>query len=185
MTGNNNLIDVTPSGDVTFVANVSNFLEALNPLGLISQTIGKIIAVRVQMKSLQNDAEEIKREYEAKNKMIDGAMKYAIEQLEMQRIGMEKYFAHAAKQQDLERIYSSQRIRVMEAMTALMKDKNTSLDEKKLAVETIKAMSSDLNLAQQAGTTTLSALVEASNRNLLSVPSLAGLLSAPVNKEKL
>ncbi|GAB1472086.1 hypothetical protein MASR2M66_29640 [Chloroflexota bacterium] len=181
MASDKDIIDISPSGDVSFVTSVTNFLQALNPLGAISQTIGKIMAVRVQMKKLQNEAEEIKRDYEARSKMIDGAMKYAVQQLELQRIGMEKYFEHASKQLELSRIYSSERVKVIQAMTSLMVNPNASLEEKKLAQETIKAMSSDLILSQEAGSTTLSALIEASNKNLLSVPSLAGLL--PSNRK--
>lgn len=180
MASDKDIVDITPSGEVSFATNVTNFLNALNPLGTISQTIGKIMACRVQMKKLQIEAEEIKRDYEARSKMIDGAMKYAIQQLEIQRAGMEKYFQHAAKQLELSSIYSNERIRVMKAMTDLMVDSKSSLEEKKLAQETIKAMSSDLIESQNAGSTILSKLVEASNKNLLSVPSLAGLL--PQNK---
>ena len=176
MAAKNEIIDETPSGDVSFVSNVSSFLKALNPLGAIADTVGKIMAIRVQMKDLQNEAETIKRDYEARNKMIDGTMKYAVQQLEMQRIGMEKYFEHASKQLELSRIYSSERVKVMQAMTQLMVSPQASIDEKKLAQETIKAMSSDLIASQEAGSTTLSKLIDASNKNLLSIPSLAGLL---------
>lgn len=179
MSSNNEIIDISASGQVSFATNVSNFLEALNPLGAISQTVGKIMACRVEMKRLQNEAEEIRREYEARNKMIDGALGIAMQQLEAQRIGMAKYFDHAAKQLEMSRIYSSERVKVMRAMTSLMTNPRASLEEKKLAQETIKAMSTDLILSQQAGSTTLSALIEASNNKLLSVPSLAGMLPAP------
>lgn len=179
MSKGQDIINVTPVGDISFVSNVTSFLQALNPLGAISDTVGKIMACRVQIRELQNEAEEIRQEYEARNKMIDGTLAYAMQQLEMQRTGMEKYFSHAAKQLEMSRIYSSERVKVIRAMTQLMVDPKASFDEKKLAQETIKAMSSDLILSQEAGTTTLSALIESSNRNLLSVPSLAGLLPAP------
>lgn len=175
------IIDVTPKGDVSFVGNVNTFLEALSPLGAISNTIGKIIACRVQIRALQNEADAIRRDYEARNKVIDGSLRYAMTQLENQRIGMENYFQHAAKQLELSRIYSSERIKVIRAMTAVMTNPNVPFQEKQLAQETIKAMSSDLIISQEAGSTTLSALIEASNRNLLSVPSLAGLLSSKPN----
>ena len=180
MNSRHEIIDITPSGDISFTANVNSFLKALNPLGAISDTVGKIVACRVQMKRLKNDTIEIKRDYDARNKMIDGTLKYAMLQIENQREGMEKYFQHASKQLELSRIYSSERVRVIQSMTKLMTDANSTLEVKQLAAETIKAMSTDLIASQQAGSTTLSALVQSANQNLLAVPSLAGLL--PENK---
>lgn len=177
----NQIIDVTPTGDVSFVGNVTTFLEALNPLGAIANTVGKVMACRVQIKNLKNDAEVIKRDYDARNKMIDGSLKYALIQLENQRIGMEKYFQHVAKQQDLSRIYSSERIRTIRELTKMITNPKVSFQEKQLASETLLALSDDLILSQEAGSTTLSALIDASNKNLLSVPSLAGLLPDRTN----
>lgn len=182
MSSNNQIIDITPSGDVSFTANVNSFLKALNPLGAISDTVGKIVACRVQIKQLKNDALEIKRDYDFRNKMIDGALKHAVQQIELQRSGMEKYFQHASKQLELSRIYSSERVKVMQSMTALMSDPTQPFEVKQLAMETIKTMSSDLIASQQAGSTTLSVLVKSANQNLLSVPSMAGLL--PKNTRK-
>jgi len=176
MAVNNKIIEVTPTGEVSFPNDVTNFLQALSSLGALSPIIGQIIAVRVQMKQLQNDAEEIKRDYEARNKIIDGAMKYAIQQLELQKIGMKKYFEYASKQLELSRIDNSERGRVMQSMTRLMSDPKASIEEKRLAQETIRAMSSDMIISQETGSTRLSALIESSNKNLLSIPSLAGLL---------
>lgn len=181
MSSGNDIIDITASGGISFLTNVSSFLTALNPLGAISETVGKIMACRVQMAKLKNEAEEIRREYDARDRMIDGALLYAMQQLEDQRIGMEKYFEHASKQLELARIYSSERVRVIKAMTILMTDSSETIEVKRLAAETIKAMSSDLIASQEAGSTTLTVLIEASNQRLLSVPSLAGLL--PQNRK--
>lgn len=182
MATKNEIIDVSPSGDVSFISNVSSFLKALNPLGAIADTIGKIMAIRVQMKALQNEAESIKRDYESRNRMIDGTLKYAVQQLELQRMGMEKYFEHATKQLELSRIYSSERVKVMQAMTSLMVDPKATIEEKRLAQETIKAMSSDLIISQEAGSTTLSKLIESSNNNLLSISHITGILP-PLNSK--
>ena len=176
MAKNNEIINVTPTGEVSFTTNATNFLQALNSLGALSPIIGEIIAVRVQMKNLQNDAEEIKRDYEARNKMIDETMKYAIQQLELQKTGMKKYFEHASKQLELSRIDNSMRGKVMKSMTSLMSDSKATIEEKRLAQETIKIMSSDMIISQEAESTRLSTLIESSNKNLLSIPSLAGLL---------
>ena len=176
MARNNEIINVTPTGEVSFTTNATNFLQALNSLGALSPIIGEIIAVRVQMKNLQNDAEEIKRDYEARNKMIDETMKYAIQQLELQKTGMKKYFEHASKQLELSRIDNSERGKVMKSMTSLMSDSKATIEEKRLAQETIKIISSDMIISQEAESTRLSTLIESSNKNLLSIPSLAGLL---------
>jgi len=69
-------------------------------------------------------------------------------------------------------------------MTSLMRDPNISFDEKKLAQEAIMAMSTDLLESTKAGSTILSKLVESSNRNLLSIPSLTRLLPSDKNKDK-
>ncbi len=127
------------------------------------------------MKRLKSKT-EIKTRYGLETRLIDGALEYAMRQIENQRMGMEKYFDHAAKQLELSRIYSSERVRVIQEMTKLMSDPTAPFEVKQLAMETIKAMSSDLIISQQAGSTTLSALIQSSNQHLLSVPSLAGLL---------
>ena len=172
------IVDITPAGNVSFLTNVTSFLEALNPLGAITDTVGKIIACRVEMRRLQVEAEEIRLEYIAKNRMIDGTMEYAMRRLEAQRIGMERYFDHASKQLDHERIYNSRRVAVMEKMTTIMVDRSQPFEVKVLAQETIIAMSRHLIDAQANSSASLSVLVEASSRNLLSVPSFTGLLPA-------
>ncbi len=48
MSANNEIIDVTPTGEISFTANVTSFLKALNPLGAIADTVGKIMACRVR-----------------------------------------------------------------------------------------------------------------------------------------
>jgi len=103
MSSSNEIIEINPGGEVSFSSNVNAFLKALNPLGVISETVGKIIACRVKIKQLKVEAEEIKHEYETRNKMVDGALTYALRQIEMQRVGMEKYFKHAEKQLVLSR----------------------------------------------------------------------------------
>ena len=182
METSNEIIEIAPSGEVTFASNVNAFLKALNPLGVISETVGKIIACRVKIKELKVEAEEIKLEYETRKKMVDGALSYAQQQIEMQKQGMEKFFRHAEKQLELSRLYSTERMKVMREMTALMRDPTASISEKRLAQEAIMAMSTDLLESTKAGSTILSKLVESSNQNLLSIPSLTGLLPPGKNK---
>jgi len=100
---------------------------------------------------------------------------------EMQKQGMEKFFRHAEKQLELSRLYSTERMKVMREMTTLMRDSTASLSEKKLAQEAIMAMSTDLLESTKAGSTILSKLIESSNQNLLSIPSLTGLLPTSKN----
>ena len=176
MCSNNQIIDITPSGDVSFTSNVNSFLKALNPLGAISETVGKIMACRVEIKRLKLEADTLKREYDSRNRMIDGTMKYAMKQLEQQRKEMENYFAHAAKQLNQAHLERKAIIDTISKSTKMMTDRRMSLEEKKLAQETITAMSKLLVESQQAGSATLSLLIDSSNKNLLSVPSLAGLL---------
>ncbi|NMC60285.1 MAG: hypothetical protein GYA51_13020 [Candidatus Methanofastidiosa archaeon] len=71
LSSNNQIIDVTPSGEISFTNNVTSFLKALNPLGVISDTVGKIMACRVEIKRLKVETEEIRREYELRNKIAD------------------------------------------------------------------------------------------------------------------
>ncbi|NMC60286.1 MAG: hypothetical protein GYA51_13025 [Candidatus Methanofastidiosa archaeon] len=101
----------------------------------------------------------------------------SINKLEIQRDGIEKYFHHAKIQLELSRLYSTVRIQVIKEMTLLMRDKTVSLYEKKLAQETILAMSNDLTISMNAGTIILSKLIESSNKNLEDLPSLNHLLT--------
>lgn len=176
MSPERSLINVTPGGQLSMVSGLNAFLSALNPLGAIAKTVGEIMACRLEIKRLHIEAESARREYELKNRQVDAVLQYAFQSLEQRRVAMERFFDQAEREMRQQHIWGNQRVRVMQNMTALISRQNISLDEKKLAHETIRAMSKDLVAAQELGSAALSVLVDAARQDLLSVPSIEGLL---------
>ena len=164
---------------IALASGLETFLSALNPLGAIAQTVGEIMACRVEIRRIQTEAEQIRLEYEAQNRRVGATLLVAMTSLEQRRIAMERFFDHAERQMRQHHIWSNQRIRVIQSMTQLITQRDASFAEKQLAHETLRAMSSDLVAAQEAGSSTLTVLVEATRQDLLAVPSLRGLLPPP------
>jgi hypothetical protein len=176
MSSERSLITFTPGGGVSLISGINAFLSGLTPLGAIAKTVGEIMACRVEIKRLQNDAQAIRQEYEVKNRQVDVVLQVALQSLEQRRVAIERFFDHADRQMMQQHIWSSQRVRVIQNMTDLISRRGISLEEKILAHETLRAMSKDLIAAQELGSAALSVLVETARQDLLSVPSIKGLL---------
>ncbi len=58
------LVTVDASGKISLPSECSNFIDALNPLGGLAKIISELIACRIEIKRLSNQALEIKNEYQ-------------------------------------------------------------------------------------------------------------------------
>lgn len=157
------------------------FVSALNPFGDIARGIGEIMACRVAIKRLRNEAKQIEYDYYSDKNRVDATLKVALRTLENRRVAMERFFDNAEIRMRQHHIWGNQRVKVIVAMTGLISQRDMSLQEKQLAHETIRALSTDLVESQRHGTAALSVLMETARQQLMSVPSFRGMLNSGDN----
>ncbi|MFG6100515.1 hypothetical protein D0962_37560 [Leptolyngbyaceae cyanobacterium CCMR0082] len=178
-----NLTTVDSTG-IVLASEFVSFMDALNPLGNLAKVVAKVVACRVDIKRLQNEANEAKRAYELKakqskydyeitSKKIDATLAIALESLDNRRFAMEQFFSHAEKEMRQHHIYGNQIVRTLQNMRELAFRRDVPFEEKKLAYEAIQSLSKDLVASQNNGTTTLGILVQNTRQDLSAV---AGIL---------
>ncbi len=175
MSSGRSLITVSSDG-VSLASGLSGFVSALNPLGAISKTVAEIMACRLEIQRIRQETERVRMEYQVRSRAIDATLQVALNALENRRLAMEHCFRHAEMDLRQHHIYGNQIVRAIQNMNELVRDRSASIEEKRLAHETLRALSRLLVDAQEAGAKSLSVLVEATRQDLLAVPSLKGLL---------
>lgn len=178
MSTERSLITVDSSKQISLASGFNNFVDALNPLGNLAKVVAEIMACRVEVKRLQNEAREIQYEYEANNRKIDATLKIALQSLEDRRIAMDRFFANAEREMRQHHIYGNQLVRSLQNMNQLATRRDIPFDEKKLIYETIQSLSKEIVSAQKVGVDTLNVILHSTRHDLLAVPSLSGLLSS-------
>jgi hypothetical protein len=164
------------SNRLSLTQGLNAFVDALNPLGAIAKTVAEIMACRIEIERIRQESETIRLEYQSRNRAIDATLQIALNALENRRVAMERFFQHAERQMRQHHIYGNQIVRTIQNMNKLITKRGISLEEKQLAHETIRSLSRELVVTQQAGAKTLAVLVETTRQDLLAVPPLKGLL---------
>lgn len=73
------------------LAAVPASMSAINPFGDTARAVGGIMACRVEIKRLRNEAEKLERSFQAERNPIDAALKFALRVLEDRRSAMERF----------------------------------------------------------------------------------------------
>lgn len=178
-----NLTTIDSTG-IVLASEFVSFMDALNPLGNLAKVVAKVVACRVDIKRLQNEADEAKRSYESRarqskydyeitSQKIDATLAIALKSLENRRFAMDRFFSHAEKTMKQHHIYGNQIVRTLQNMRELAFRRDISFEEKKLAYEAIQSLSKDLVASQSNGSAALGILVQNTRQDL---SALAGLL---------
>ena len=171
------------SNGIALASEFVSFMDALNPLGNLAKVVAKVVACRVDIKRLQNEAKEIQRDYELRSqqskhdyevtsKKIDATLVIALKSLDDRRFAMERFFSQAEKEMRQHHIYGNQIVRALQNMRELAFRRDISFEEKKLAYEAIQSLSKDLVASQKNGSVSLSILVQNTRQDLSSVTRL-------------
>ena len=170
-------VESRPIGNKGETRDIIGFLNALNPLGHISETISRILEYKLEAKRLEVEAKRIEEEANIRHHQIDAALEVAITRLNERREAIRGFLMIASQEIENCHIERMAIVRTIDNLNSLLIKDDISVDERKMAIESLPTLTRLLSEYGERGSMPFRQLVETTQKAIESVPSARQLLT--------